>query len=63
MGGGGSFLASSFTNPLLSAGVRSGDGYVTIDPVTTPVPEPGSFALLDTGLLGLGLIGRRRRRS
>ncbi|TSK05938.1 MAG: PEP-CTERM sorting domain-containing protein [Geobacter sp.] len=26
-----------------------------------PVPEPGTFLLLDTGLLGLSIYGKRRR--
>ena len=29
--------------------------------VSTPVPEPGTFALLATGLLGLAKMGRSRR--
>ncbi len=64
-GGGGSYLAPGFTDTKMTAGDNSGNGYVTIDPVSSvsSVPEPGTLGLFASALAGLALIGRRRRRS
>ena len=62
-GGGGSYLPAQFTDTTLLSGVRSGNGYVTIDyvgPGNVAAPEPATGGLLASAL-GLGLLARRRR--
>jgi hypothetical protein len=61
-GGGGSYLASSFTNTLETAGYNSGNGEVSISPVSA-TPEPGTLALAAIGLsTGAACFGWKRRR-
>jgi hypothetical protein len=63
-GGGGSYLAPSlFTDQSLTAGVNSGDGSISITPLTPAVPEPSTWAMTLAGFAGLGWLARMRRRK
>jgi hypothetical protein len=61
-GGGGSYLASLFANPILTAGVNSGDGSIDIE-LLKAVPEPSTWAMTLAGFAGLGWLASRRRRK
>lgn len=55
------FLSSGYAGPVDKITVEGYQGYFAMDNFTyAPVPEPGSYALLMAGVLGLGLIGRKR---
>jgi hypothetical protein len=63
-GGGGSYLASLVTDRVLTEGVNSGDGLVSITSPAAVVPEPSTWAMALTGFAGLGwLAGMRRRKT
>ncbi len=64
-GGGGSFLSNLATNPIILAGIRSGDGLVTIEALssTPTVPEPTSLSLLAIGAAALGVRRSKKMRQ
>jgi hypothetical protein len=49
-----------YNNPLGVGGPAFGTGSVTVTPVTTPVPEPATWAMLLAGFAGLSLLGYRQ---
>jgi PEP-CTERM motif len=62
-GGGGSYIDPSFFNTTPIAVTETGDGFVTITPDFSAVPEPGSVVLLGSAALGFGFARRRRVRT
>jgi hypothetical protein len=63
-GGGGSYIDPSFFGGTTSIAIsQTGDGFVTITPDFSAVPEPGSVLLLGSAALGLGFARRRKART
>jgi hypothetical protein len=58
-GGGGSYVF--YRNGGSLAGGEYGDGLVSINQLTSTVPEPGDWMLLLTGVAGVGYLLRRER--
>ncbi len=55
-----SVVLANISNPSGNAGVVIDD--ITFDAPSSSVPEPASVALVASGLVGVAVVGRRRRR-
>ena len=53
----------SFTEEYMITASGAGNVNNTIDARVSPVPIPGALSLFATGLLGLGLLGRKKRKA
>ncbi len=62
-GGGGSYLSSLVTAQVLTAGVNSGDGSISISLLPSAVPEPSTWAMTLAGFAGLGWLAHMRGRK
>jgi hypothetical protein len=56
----GTFSFTGQTNGIDTTGTFSFSGAAAAVPMPVPVPEPASLALFSAGLLGLGLVRRRK---
>ena len=56
-------LTSGAASLVGTISVGGGVQGLAIVPATSTIPEPGTYALLATGLAGLGLVARRRTRA
>jgi hypothetical protein len=54
------FTTASSMTPGAYSSLVLGDGAVEYLPNTTPVPEPATVSLIAVGLVGAGLLQRRR---
>ena len=66
-GGGFSYVIDAARDPFGITGgnpvVYNGSGYVSINFVGPPVPEPSTWAMMLVGFAGLGYAGYRRARK
>jgi hypothetical protein len=59
-----SFIPTSTSEVLSFLAVGTGSPpFLLLSDVSVTTPEPGTLAVMLTGVVGLGMVARRRRRS
>jgi hypothetical protein len=61
--GGSSYLTSSATEVISTAGGNFADGSVSVDFVGPAVPETSTWTMLLIGFAGLGIVAHRTSRT